>query len=63
MGFIADDVLAALEANAPEWTNVVGSMPIGGEAYLTLDYARMLTVLWQVAKTLQSRIDALEAAQ
>ena len=57
VGFIADEVKAALPT---EWTNVVGSKPSGDEEYLTLDYSRLVTVLWGVVKQLSARVAVLE---
>ncbi len=58
VGFIADDVKAAL----PErWSNIVGSKHVAGEDYLTLDYSRLVCVLWATVKRTISRVAALEA--
>lgn len=61
IGFIAQDVV---QSNLPEeFANLVGTRP-GGDAedpFLTLDYSRLVTVLWGVVKNLQARIEALEA--
>jgi len=61
IGFIAQDI----EASSPEeFANLHGTRP-GGETadapYLTIDYSRLVCVLWGVVKTLTSRIEALEA--
>ena len=57
VGFIADEVKAALPA---DWTNVVGSKHSGDQEYLTLDYSRMVSVLWGVVKQLSARVAVLE---
>jgi hypothetical protein len=59
IGFIAQDV----QGNLPEeFANLVGTRPSeDGVPYLTLDYSRLVTVLWGVVKNLQARIEALEA--
>ena len=58
VGFIADDVKTAL----PEtWTNIVGSKPVNNAEYLTLDYSRLVCVLWGTVKELRARVAALEA--
>jgi hypothetical protein len=61
IGFIAQDI----EASSPEeFANLHGTRP-GGETadapLLTIDYSRLVCVLWGVVKTLTSRIEALEA--
>ena len=58
VGFIADDVKSALPT---EWSNIVGSKPVNDEEYLTLDYSRLVAVLWGVVKELRARVVALEA--
>ena len=57
VGFIADEVKAAIPT---EWTNVVGSKHSGDQEYLTLDYSRLVTVLWGVVKQLSARVAVLE---
>jgi len=64
IGFVAQDVQGAAP---PEFANLWGTRP-GGDAeetadapYLTIDYSRLVCVLWGVVKTLTSRIEALEA--
>jgi len=58
VGFIADDVKAVL----PEtWTNIVGSKALNDDEYLTLDYSRLVCVLWGTVKELRARVAALEA--
>jgi len=42
-------------------TNIVGSKPVNGEDYLTLDYSRLVAVLWGAVKELRARVAALEA--
>jgi len=59
VGVIADDVQAAL-ANCG-WTNIVGSKSVNDEDYLTLDYSRLVCVLWGHVKALTARVAALEA--
>jgi hypothetical protein len=58
IGFIAQDVEQSLPA---EFANLVGTRPSGLGEVLTLDYSRLVTVLWGVVKNLQARIEALEA--
>ena len=43
------------------WTNIVGTRPMVDSDYLTLDYSRLVCVLWGVVKDLQSRVASLEA--
>jgi hypothetical protein len=60
IGFIAQDI----EASSPEeFANLVGTRPSedAEDPFLTLDYSRLVTVLWGVVKNLQARIEALEA--
>ena len=67
-GFIAQD----LEAVLPEsYRHIVGEGTITRgeteegepieENFLTVDYARLVTVLWGTCKNLQSRIEVLES--
>ena len=60
IGFIAQDVQSSAP---PEFANLWGTRP-GGETadapLLTIDYSRLICVLWGVVKTLTSRIEALE---
>ena len=59
IGFIAQDV----QGNLPEeFANLVGTRPSEDSVpFLTLDYSRLVTVLWGVVKNMQARIDTLEA--
>jgi hypothetical protein len=60
IGFIAQDV----QGNLPEeFANLVGTRPSedSEDPFLTLDYSRLVTVLWGVVKNMQARIDTLEA--
>ena len=59
MGFIADEVKEAISGEA--WTNIVGSKSVNGDEYLTLDYSRLVCVLWGTVKELSARVAALEA--
>ena len=59
VGFIADDVQAAL-ANSG-WSNIVGAKSVNDEIYKTLDYSRLVCVLWGVVKGLSARVSILEA--
>ena len=59
VGFIADEVKAAISGEG--WTNIVGSKPVYDEGFLTLDYSRLVCVLWTVVKDLTARVAALEA--
>jgi hypothetical protein len=56
IGFIAQDIQQSLPA---EFANLVGTRPAG--ELLTLDYSRLICVLWGVVKNLTSRLEALEA--
>ena len=58
VGFIADDVKAALASE--DWSNIVGDRPVGDESMLTLDYSRLVVILWGVVKGLSARLTALE---
>ena len=58
VGFVADDVKAALPA---EWSNLVGNKHVAGDEYLTLDYSRLVCILWTTVKSLTARVAALEA--
>jgi hypothetical protein len=58
IGFIAQDVQGSLPE---EFANLVGTRPSGLGEVLTLDYSRLVCVLWGVVKNLQARIEALEA--
>ena len=58
VGFIANDVQNAISGTG--WTNIIGSKPIDEEEYLTLDYSRLVTVLWGKVKSLESRLKILE---
>ena len=61
IGFIADDVKAAMATHMPDVTNVISERPVGEEQLLALDYSRLTTVLWSKVKDLEARIQALEA--
>ena len=61
IGFIADDVKAAMAMHMPNVTNVISERPVGEEQLLALDYSRLTTVLWSKVKDLEARIQALEA--
>ena len=58
IGLIADDVKAAVSGEG--WTNILGSKPVHNEDYLTLDYSRLVCVLWGAVKDLTARVAALE---
>jgi len=59
IGFIAQDVQSSAP---PEFANLWGTRPgADGEELLTIDYSRLVTVLWGVVKNLQARIEELEA--
>jgi len=58
VGFIADDVQAAIDGTG--WSNIVSSKMKNGEDYVTLDYSRLVCVLWGVVKGQQARLTALE---
>ena len=57
VGFIADDIKGVLPA---EWTNIVGIKPVNDTDYLTLDYSRMVSILWGVVKSQKQRLEDLE---
>jgi len=59
VGFIADDVQAAIDGSG--WSNIVSSKMKNNEDYLTLDYSRLVCVLWGVVKGLSARVLTLEA--
>jgi hypothetical protein len=59
VGFIADDVQVAIAGS--DWSNIVGAKMKNGEDYLTLDYSRLVCVLWGVVKGLYARVSTLEA--
>jgi len=61
VGFIAQDVQAAASG---DWACLLGSTPSDDpeETLLTLDYARLTTVLWGVVKELSARVAQLEAS-
>ena len=59
VGFIANDVQAAIADSG--WSNIVSSKMQNGEDYLTLDYGRLVVVLWGHVKALTARVAALEA--
>ena len=60
VGLIADEVQAAL-ANSG-WSNIVGAKPMNNEIYKTLDYSRLVVILWGTVKGLTARVAALEAS-
>ena len=62
IGFLAQDVEAALGASSMGITNIV-TRDVSDPSLLALDYIRLLPILWQTTKALQERIAALEAAQ
>ena len=43
------------------WSNIVGAKPVNNEIYKTLDYSRLVCVLWGHVKALTARVAALEA--
>ena len=59
MGFIADDVHAAL-ANSG-WSNIVGSKSVNDVDYLTLDYSRLVSVLLPAVSELTKQINELKS--
>ena len=59
VGFVADDVRAAIDGTG--WSNIVSSKNKNDEEYLTLDYSRLVTVLWGHVKALTARVTAFEA--
>ena len=58
IGFVADGVKAAI---GEEWRNILGTKPVNGTDYLTLDYSRLVCVLWGVCKGQKQRLEELEA--
>jgi hypothetical protein len=59
VGFIADDVQAAIAGS--DWSNIVGAKTVNDTEYLTLDYSRLVCVLWGAVKGLCARVSILEA--
>jgi len=57
VGFIANDVQAAISATG--WTNIVGNKHLDEEEYLTLDYGRLVTILWGKVRSLEARLAAI----
>ena len=60
VGFIADDVHAAIAGSG--WSNIVSSKMKNDVDYLTLDYSRLVCVLWGHVKSLTARVAVLETA-
>ncbi len=65
LGFVSQELMAKLPPGG-EFQNLVSGYPHkeedGNETeYLGVDYARLTCVLWTVAKSLQRRVEALEA--
>jgi len=65
IGFVSQELLANLPSGG-EFQNIVLGYPHKEEdgneiEYLGVDYARLTCVLWTVVKSLQQRIEALEA--
>ena len=64
LGFVAQDIEAACPI---AWSNLVGAAQYsmeqrGAETEIkTLDYARLMAVLWQCTRSLLARVEALEA--
>ena len=58
VGFIADDVQAAIAGSG--WSNVVGAKSVNNEIYKTLDYSRLVCILWGATKDMAGRISNLE---
>jgi hypothetical protein len=61
LGFIAQDVQAAMAAHLPSVTNVISQRPVGDRQLLALDYSRLTTVLWAKVQQLEARLAALES--
>ena len=59
VGFVADDVQAAIDGTG--WSNIVSSKIKNDVEYLTLDYSRLVCILWGHVKSLTARVAALEA--
>jgi hypothetical protein len=59
VGFIADDVQTAIAGS--DWSNIVGAKTVNDTEYLTLDYSRLVCVLWGAVKGLSARVSILEA--
>ena len=59
VGFVADEVQAAIAGSG--WSNIVGAKSVNNAEYLTLDYSRLVCVLWGIVKDLTARVAALEA--
>ena len=67
LGFIAQEVMAACP-DSKAWGNLIGTATIGDDPrgsqereIKTLDYARLVCVLWQCNRSMLARIEALEA--
>ena len=69
-GFIAQDLEAA--CNDPFFSHIVGSTPAtdddgeeieGAAAIKTVDYSRLVAILWTSVRELRSRVQALESSQ
>ncbi len=66
VGFIAQDVEAALGPTSMENTNILDEIlrevsPGTTETLKTLAYDRMAVILWQCTRSLLARVEALEA--
>jgi len=65
IGFVSQELLASLPSGG-EFQNIVLGYPHKEEdgneiEYLGVDYARLTCILWTVVKSLQQRVEALEA--
>ena len=74
VGFIAQELEACLTGNFAHIVGqgttqstsaatepVEGEIPMAEETFKTVDYSRLVTVLWGTCKTLQQRIEVLES--
>ena len=60
VGFLADDVLEACLAESLYVSNLVNR--VGAKQYLGLDYGRLTAILWQVCRSQEERLQALETS-
>ncbi len=57
IGFVAQDIQQCLP---PEFANILGSQYGGDTPLLSLDYSRLVCILWMVCKDLKARVEVLE---
>ena len=59
IGFLAQDISSALAGAGVHVHNLVNR--VGDQRYLTLDYGRLVSIVWGVCRSQEERIQALEA--